>query len=328
MHTGPVLTLDDLHKSFDLGFLGSMPFIGSAFGGLGIKGIGHRVDALRGLSLAVEPGEIFGFLGPNGAGKTTTIKMLMGLIRPTRGSGTLLGRPLGDRVARNRLGYLPEQPYFYEHLAPLEFLDFYGGLFPMTAGERRKRALALIDRVGLTHAINRPIRKFSKGMVQRIGIAQALINDPELVVLDEPMSGLDPLGRKEVRDLIYELRTKGKTVFFSSHILQDVEQISDRVAIIVKGKLHRIGPVAELLESPTAGVEVVLRAVSEAALPSLSALATAAVSLQGEWRYHLAASDSVDGFIRCALELGASVVSVIPHRRSLEEIFVEEASRA
>ena len=309
MHTGPVLTLDDLHKSFDLGFLGSMPFIGSAFGGLGIKGIGHRVDALRGLSLAVEPGEIFGFLGPNGAGKTTTIKMLMGLIRPTRGSGTLLGRPLGDRVARNRLGYLPEQPYFYEHLAPLEFLDFYGGLFPMTAGERRKRALALIDRVGLTHAINRPIRKFSKGMVQRIG-------------------EVEPVAHSGNGDLIYELRTKGKTVFFSSHILQDVEQISDRVAIIVKGKLHRIGPVAELLESPTAGVEVVLRAVSEAALPSLSALATAAVSLQGEWRYHLAASDSVDGFIRCALELGASVVSVIPHRRSLEEIFVEEASRA
>ncbi|MEZ4467203.1 MAG: ABC transporter ATP-binding protein [bacterium] len=246
----------DLVKTFDLGFLGALPGIGPLFSRLQLKGIAQRVEAVRGVSLRVEPGEIFGFLGPNGAGKTTTIKMLMGLIRPTSGTASILGRPLGDREARARLGFLPEHPYFYDYLKPIEFLDFYGRLFRIDARERRRRAEALVDRVGLRHAVNRPLRKFSKGMVQRIGIAQALINDPDLVVLDEPMSGLDPMGRKDVRDLIFALKEQGKTVFFSSHILQDVEALCDRVAIMARGRLRSIGPLHTLLGDEVERIDV------------------------------------------------------------------------
>jgi ABC-2 type transport system ATP-binding protein len=324
MSSSPILSVSDLAKTFSLGFLGAVP--GFRRLPISVRGITQRVEAVRGLTFAVDPGEIFGFLGPNGAGKTTTIKMLMGLIRPSGGSATLLGHALepGNRRQRERIGYLPEQPYFYEHLKPMEFLDFYGGLFPMTARERRQRARELLDRVGLAHALDRPIRKFSKGMVQRIGIAQALINAPDLIVLDEPMSGLDPLGRKEIRDLIFDLKQQGRTVFFSSHILQDVEQICDRVAIVVKGRLKRIGPMASLLEVGAQGVEVLVAGLGAASVATLGLPATA---LGEAHRFVVPEAEGVDAFVRAVLDLGGRLVSVTPQRRSLEDIFVEEAGR-
>ncbi len=325
----PALSVTNLVKTFEVGFLGAVPGVRRLTRGWNLKGISQRVEAVRGIDLRVEPGQVYGFLGPNGAGKTTTIKMLMGLVHPTSGGGTLLGHPLGARAARARLGFLPETPYFYEYLKPLEFLDFYGSLFRMTARERRQRAEALVDRVGLRHAVNRPIRKFSKGMVQRIGVAQALINDPDLVVLDEPMSGLDPMGRKDVRDIIYELRQAGKTVFFSSHILQDVELICDRVAIMTSGKVRAEGPLSELLDSPTRNVEVITGPVDDAAKARLGALALA-VQVAGADRlsFMLADDAAVAGFLEALRVEGGRLVSVTPHRRSLEEIFVETAREA
>ncbi len=321
------LSVDSLFKTFDLGFFGAVPFIGPMVTGLQIKGLAQRVEAVRGVSFSVEPGEIFGFLGPNGAGKTTTIKMLMGLIHPSSGSGTLLGAPLGDRAARARLGFLPEHPYFYDYLKPLEFLDFYGRLFCMSAQDRRRRADELVDRVGLRHAVNRPLRKYSKGMIQRIGIAQALMNDPDLVVFDEPMSGLDPMGRKDVRDLIFELKEQGKTVFFSSHILQDVEAICDRVAIMVKGRLRSIGPLSELLSSPNHQVEVWLSGLSSNLLEHLRAQALQSRELDGQWSFLFEEEERVNDLLKEALGEGARLISLKPHRRSLEDLFVAEAQR-
>ncbi len=318
--------VEGLHKTFDIGFLGALPGMGGLAAKLQMKGIAQRVHAVRGVSFSVEPGEIFGFLGPNGAGKTTTMKMLMGLIHPTAGTGTLLGEPLGNREVRRRLGFLPEHPYFYEYLKPMEFLDFYGRLFSMTAQERKQRSEQLLDRVGLGHALDRPLRKFSKGMVQRVGLAQALLNDPDLVVLDEPMSGLDPMGRKDVRDLIYELKQRGKTVFFSSHILQDVEMICDRVAIVVQGQVRSIGPLHEMLDAKTDRVDVVLGGVSDALHTSLSEVAPVREAA-GKRSYSVPEESQVTAFVAQAIEGGAQVLSVVPHRPSLEEIFVAEAGR-
>ncbi|MCB9528547.1 MAG: ABC transporter ATP-binding protein [bacterium] len=322
------LTVDGLKKTFDLGFLGALPGFGRLAARLQVKGIAHRVEAVRGIHLEVEPGEIFGFLGPNGAGKTTTIKMLMGLIHPTAGSGTLLGHPLGHREARARLGFLPEHPYFYEHLAPVEFLDFYGRLFRLTARERKQRAEALIERVGLGHARGRPLRKFSKGMIQRIGIAQALINDPDLVVLDEPMSGLDPMGRKDVRDIIFELKEAGKTVFLSSHILQDVEMICDRVAIVVKGRVRSAGDLATLLDTPTHRVEIAVAGLAAAATAALAARATGHRTVAGQERFTVTDEADVNDFVQAAITAGGRLVAVQPERKSLEELFVAEAKQA
>jgi ABC-2 type transport system ATP-binding protein len=323
----PALSVTDLVKTFDLGFLGALPGFGGLASRLQIKGIAQRVQAVHGVTFDVRRGEIFGFLGPNGAGKTTTIKMLMGLLKPTSGTGTLLGHPLGHRAARERLGFLPEHPYFYDYLKPMEFLDFYGRLFPMTAKERRRRSEALIERLGLSHAVGRPLRKFSKGMVQRIGIAQALINDPELIVLDEPMSGLDPIGRKDIRDLIFELREQGKTIFFSSHILQDVEMICDRVAIIIGGEVRALGPLAELLQAPTQQVDVVIGRLPEEAAQRLEPLAESTMRLGDAIQFRLGDGADVDAFVGNALGAGGRLVSVVPHRRSLEDLFVAEALR-
>jgi ABC-2 type transport system ATP-binding protein len=236
-----VLRAEGLAKTFRLGF------------------VHKRVEAVREVSFEVRRGEVFGFLGPNGAGKTTTLKMLMGLVKPSKGRAEVLGRSVRDVDAKRRLGYLPETPYFYEYLTPEEFLDLVGALFDLPARERRARADRLIARVGLDHARGRPLRKFSKGMLQRVGIAQALMGDPELVVLDEPMTGLDPLGRKEIRDLILELRAEGRTVFYSTHILPDVEMTCDRVAMVFAGQTRNVGPLSALLDARKVSTEVSLR---------------------------------------------------------------------
>jgi len=209
----------------------------------------QKIEALKGIDLEVQKGEIFGFLGPNGAGKTTTIKILAGLIKPTSGKAFVLGKPAGEVASRVKIGFLPEQPYFYDYLSGEEFLDFCARFFPISAAERGKRINSLLGLVGLERARKWALRKYSKGMLQRIGLAQALINDPELVILDEPMSGLDPLGRKEIRDLISSLKDKGKTVFFNTHIISDVEMICDRVGIINLGRLVKVGMVEEFAQA-------------------------------------------------------------------------------
>jgi len=208
--------------------------------------IGGRA-ALNDLTLEVPPGEIYGFLGPNGAGKTTTIKLLLGLIAPTAGGGTVLGAPLGSVAARRRLGFLPESPYFCEYLRGDELLDYYGRLFGLADRVRRERVERLLRQVGLWESRRLVVRKYSRGMLQRLGLAQALINDPDLVILDEPAGGLDPIGRREMRDILLRLREHGKTVFLSSHILAEVEMVCDRVAILALGHLVAVGRIADLL---------------------------------------------------------------------------------
>jgi ABC-2 type transport system ATP-binding protein len=282
-----------------------------------------QVQAVKQVSFEVHRGEVFGFLGPNGAGKTTTLKMLMGLVRPTRGRVEVLGRPVPDVEAQRRLGYLPESPYFYEYLTAEEFLDLVGALFDLPGPERRRRRDRLIGRVGLEHARGRPLRKFSKGMLQRVGIAQALMGDPELVVLDEPMTGLDPLGRKEIRDLILELKQEGRTVFFSTHILPDVEMTCDRVAMIFSGQLRSVGPLASLLSARLLSTEVVLRP-GAGGLPPLPAGARKWQSPDGV-SVELPEGTDVDAFLASALGAGAGVLAVSPRKESLEDIFLREA---
>src|SRR5512132_1614364 len=210
----------------------------------------RKVRALDGLSLSVEPGQIFGFLGANGAGKTTTLTLLMRLIYPTAGSARILDHDIGDVAMHARIGYLPENPYFYDYLTPREFLDYCGQLFGLDQSARRRRTEELLTLVNLDNkSWKRQLRKFSKGMLQRVGLAQALVNNPEVVFLDEPMSGLDPVGRREVRDLISELRDEGKTVFMCSHILSDIEVLCDRVAILKKGRLAQVGYLDELRQT-------------------------------------------------------------------------------
>ncbi|HEY4187829.1 MAG TPA: ABC transporter ATP-binding protein, partial [Polyangia bacterium] len=260
----------------------------------------------------------------NGAGKTTTLKMLMGLIFPSRGRAEVLGRAVPDRQAKRRIGYLPETPYFYEYLTPEEFLDFAGALCDLPRAVRRQRANALLTRVGLEHARGRPLRKFSKGMLQRIGIAQALMGDPEVIVLDEPMTGLDPIGRKDIRDLILELGRTGKTVLFSTHILPDVEMTCDRVAIVAGGRLRSVGTLAALLSARVLSTEVVLRPTGETNLPALPPGARRLPS-DGDVALELPAEVDVDAFLRAALALDARVVSVTPRRESLEDLFVRQA---
>lgn len=219
-----------------------------------------KVRAVRSVSFTVTPGEVFGFLGPNGAGKTTTIKVLTGLIRPTAGRATVLGGPPTSIEVKARVGFLPEQPYFYDYLKPTELLDIFGRLFGLDRGTRRRRIHELLDLVGLAHAKDRTLRKFSKGMLQRVGLAQALLNDPELLILDEPMSGLDPIGRKEVADLVASLKAGGKTIFFSSHILADIERLCDRVVILDQGEMKAEGRLDDLLGGGRWEKEAVVRA--------------------------------------------------------------------
>ncbi len=285
-----VVTAHQLGKTFAVGFFRK------------------RVRAVDDVSFTVEKNEIVGFLGPNGAGKTTTIKMLMGLIFPTHGYAQIMGRPVDDLGAKKLLGFLPENPYFYDYLSGAELLDLMGQLCGLDRRTRRKRTGELLERVGLARTGNSalPLRKYSKGMLQRLGLAQALINDPELVVLDEPMSGLDPVGRKEVRDLIADLRTAGKTVLFSTHILSDVELLCDRVAMVVGGRLRDCGPLDKLLSPRLLHSELVLAGPN------------------GKEVRRLPPEANTDEAIKTALADGFHIVSLAPRTESLVDLLVRE----
>lgn len=294
-----VIQLDELRKAFR-----------------GHLGIGRHV-AVDGLSLDVRQGEIFGLLGPNGAGKTTTLKMMLGLLRPDSGTVRLLGRPPSDPAARAQVGFLPENPYFYDYLTGEEFLDFYARLQGVAGSDRARRVSRTLDKVGLGARRGVALRKYSKGMVQRLGIAQAILHEPDVLILDEPMSGLDPIGRREVRDIILEQRDAGRTVFFSSHILQDAEMICDRVAIVVDGRVRNLGTLDDLASGDPRWFEV---AVDGEVPPPWK---DHVVSRQGE--HTLVRLPDVDALTRCLHDIGrsgGSVVSVWPRRESLEDIFL------
>src|SRR4051812_3878504 len=277
--------------------------------------------ALKPLQLAVEDGEIFGYLGPNGAGKTTTLKLLMGLIFPSGGSARLLGRDWREPQTKAQIGFLPEQPYFYDYLTPTELLEYYGRLSGMESAQLRKRIPEVLERTGMAKAARTQLRKFSKGMLQRIGIAQAIVHDPKLVILDEPMSGLDPMGRLEVRDLIHSLKDEGKTVFFSTHILADAETLCDRVAVLNEGELRAIGVVADLTAQVGGKVEVVWQGVKAVA---------AVEALGGECRMtaSLVRATLPEGKLDAAIDAirraQERLVSVTPVRATLEDYFVQK----
>jgi ABC-2 type transport system ATP-binding protein len=284
-----------------------------------------RRPALQDLDLTLHRGEILGYLGPNGSGKTTTLKLLTGLLRPDRGEATVLGEPLASRAWRMRAGYLPENPYLYDYLTPAEYLDYVGRLFGMAREKRRERSRELLALVGLERSSGVPMRRFSKGMLQRAGLAQALVNDPELLFLDEPMSGLDPIGRRLVRDLIRGLRKAGKTVLFSSHILSDAEALCDRVAVLRAGRLVKVGPLGELLRLDVTHMEVLASGVG-AGTPGLEAAAR--LDPVGD-RVRLEIEERSLGRIVSAIEAaGGRVLGVQPVRRTLEDYFFEEMGGA
>ena len=284
------------------------------------------VRALDDLSLQVGMGESFGFLGPNGAGKTTTLKILMRLIYPTAGTARILGAPLDDMQMRARIGYLPEQPYFYDYLTARELLTYCAKLFGLNKADTRQRTDELLKRVGLFEAADKQLRKYSKGMLQRAGLAQALINDPDVLFLDEPMSGLDPLGRREVRDLIASLRDQGKTVFFSSHVLSDVEALCDRVAIMNKGCLIESGKLSDILKSRTNELEAIVTGVNEAALQELRTFATQITPAPEGAHVRLSSDKEIERVLSIVHRAGGRLVSVNPVRESLEDLFLREVS--
>lgn len=309
MNGDVVLEVNGLWKVFHIGFFRK------------------RVEAVRGTSFQVKRGEIFGLLGPNGAGKTTTIKSILRLIFPTKGEIRIFGRSAGDRESARRVGYMPENPYVYQYLKPLEFLDLCGRLVGLPKAERLARSEEMIDKVGLRHAIDRSIGKFSKGMMQRIGLAQALLHDPELLVLDEPMSGLDPIGRKEVRDLLLEQRSRGKTLLFTSHILSDVELLCNRVVIMQQGRITSEGQVHDLLESTGRRVEIRLSGTSPALKDSLGSRATIVDEGTGHLTLRVDGQKAVDEILRISNAAGARLEALVPERQSLENLFLEDASR-
>ncbi len=282
----------------------------------------QKIRAITDVSLRVERGEIFGLLGPNGAGKTTTLKVVLGLVRPTGGKATLLGEPVGGLAAKRRVGYLPESPYFYDYLTGRELLHFFAQLFGFSRAEGKRRAGELLERVGLDHAADLALRRYSKGMLQRVGVAQALINDPELVILDEPLTGLDPLGRKQLRELIVALREEGKTVVLSSHILSDVELLADGAAILVKGRTVATGPLHELINAQVLSTEVLFSGRTEA-LDRALADAGQRVEQQGEVaRVVLEGDQAPDAVIDLIRQHQGRLVALTPRKESLEDVVV------
>jgi ABC-2 type transport system ATP-binding protein len=305
------ISIEHLTKDYQVGFWRKRPY-----------------RALDRLSLDVQPGEIFGFLGPNGAGKTTTLKLLMQLIFPTSGRAEILGRPVGDVAARQRIGYLPENPYFYDYLTAEELLHYFGHLFGYSRADARVRAARLLDRVGIGAERRRQqLRKYSKGMIQRVGIAQALLNDPEVIFLDEPMSGLDPLGRREVRSLILELRDQGRTVFFSSHILADAEALCSRVAVVAGGRLAATGRLSDMLAFEIRGWELVIADLRPEVLASLAGQLQKSTEISPQ-RYALELPLAVppERILADLTATGARLVSLNPLRDTLEDFFVRRVA--
>ena len=301
---------EGLSKDFSIGFWRPKPY-----------------RALNALNLEIGRGETFGFLGPNGAGKTTTLKLLMQLIYPTSGHAEILGMPVGDIGVKRRIGYLPENPYFYDYLTAEELLDYFARLFGFDRAERTRRVPALLDQVGIAGERRLPLRKFSKGMVQRVGIAQALINDPEVLFLDEPMSGLDPLGRREVRNLILSLRDRGCTVFFSSHVLSDAEALCDRVAVLARGTLVANGRISDLKAFDIRGWELIVSGLHPESIERHRGRARA-VTLLGDGRYslELPAEPAPELLVRDLIAGGAQLVSLNPIRETLEDFFVKKVA--
>jgi ABC-2 type transport system ATP-binding protein len=296
------LKVEDLHKSFRLGFIPKTKKI------------------LKGISLSVEEGEIFGYLGPNGAGKTTTIKCVLGLVRPEKGNIEIFGLQPLSLQAKEKIGYLPENPYFYDYLTAAEFLDFCSQLFLMGKKERAERVKELLQLVGLENALDLQLRKFSRGMLQRVGLAQALLNSPSLVILDEPLGGLDPLGRKEVRDIIVRLKKEGKTVFLSSHILQDIEMVCDRVAIIVSGEIVSQGALHELVSEKIYFIEVILSGIEES---KLKGLAESFSVKGGRIMLRVLKEENLEKILELVRSQKGKIHSLTPRTETLEDIFVE-----
>ncbi len=301
---------ENLTKDYPLGFWRKRPY-----------------RALDRLTFQVSPGEVFGFLGPNGAGKTTTLKLLMQLVFPTAGRAEILGRPVGDVEVRRRIGYLPENPYFYDHLTAEELLRYFGRLFGLDPATRRRRAGELLDEVGLGPERRMALRRHSKGMLQRVGLAQALLNRPDVVFLDEPMSGLDPIGRRMVRDLILRLRDGGTTVFFSSHILSDAEALCSRVAILAAGRLVSSGRLNEMLAFEVKGWELVVDGLTARELAGLgpAVLRTTTIT-EGRYALELAPGARPEEWMARCIALGGRVVSLNPVRETLEDFFVRQVA--
>ena len=303
----PVIETFALEKSYSIGFWRK-----------------RQVAGLKPLNLAVEAGEVFGYLGPNGAGKTTTLKLLMGIIFPTGGSARILGMDIADPRMKSQIGFLPEQPYFYDYLTASELLDYYAQLSGVPGRERARRVQQMLGRVGMTQSARTQLRKLSKGMLQRVGIAQAILHDPKVVFLDEPMSGLDPLGRREVRDLIQSLKEEGKTVFFSTHILSDAEALCDRVAILHKGELQGVGRVDDLTARTQSRVEILFRGLE--AITLLSARG-AECHATGDLVRAVIAENMQEEALETLRRQGARLVSLTPLRATLEDYFIERVGR-
>jgi len=309
----PAIEIENLTKDYPYGFLHL-----------------KKKRSLEGLTMQVEDGEVFGFLGPNGAGKSTTIKLLVGLIFPDAGTASILGKPITDIEMHRDIGYLPEQPYFYDYLTAAEVLDYFARFHDLTAADRNERVARMLKKVGLETARKIQLRKYSKGMLQRVGLAQAILHDPKVVILDEPMSGLDPIGRREVRDIILELKREGRTVLFSTHILSDAEMLCDRVGVIVGGKLRGVGAPGEIVGMKTEGMEILFELPTNAATATNAAAILAKATKTGErYRMHVAEEE-----LYAALEqlrgAGAKILSVAQVKASLEEYFMHliEADRA
>jgi ABC-2 type transport system ATP-binding protein len=302
---GPALETSGLSKSYPTGVLHR-----------------GRRSALEDLTLSVPRGEVFGYLGPNGAGKTTTLKLLLGLLRADRGSARILGVPHMERAWRYRAGYLPENPYLYDYLTPEEYLDYAGRLFGMPTSERRERSRQVLQRVGLAESTRVPMRRFSKGMLQRAGLAQALLNDPDLVFLDEPMSGLDPIGRHMVKEVILDLRGRGRTVFFSTHILSDAESLCDRVGLLRGGRLVTVGRLDEILRIDVSHLEVLVSGVAAGVLDRLPGL-KGRRALGERWSLEVE-ERSLGPVLMAVQQAGGRILAVQPVRESLEDYFVRQ----
>src|SRR5258708_473545 len=304
----PAIEIENLTKDYPFGFLHL-----------------KKKTSLEGLTLSVEDGEVFGFLGPNGAGKSTTIKLLMGLIFPTAGTARILGKSINDISMHADIGYLPEQPYFYDYLTAAELLDYFGRFHALSAQDRKVGVDRMLKKGGLETARKIQLRKYSKGMLQRVGLAQAILHDPKVVILDEPMSGLDPVGRREVRDIILELKRDGKTVMFSTHILPDAETLCDRVGVIVGGKLRGVGAPGTLVDMKTQGMEILFEMTGTSNAPLLSK-----ATRTGDCYRLQVAEEELYAAIEQLRGAGARILSVSQVKATLEEFFMNlvEADRA